>query len=189
MLYALRREGVRVTQVGNWSRHSRNAKGAWLGNAGVMIHHTATSGVHDSVAVCNRGYAGLPGPLCHGVISKEGRVYLVGYGRANHAGLGDSHVLAAVLHGRARPAPKLLDTDGNTLFFGFEVINLGDGRDPVTAAQLDAVVRTSAAICRHKGWGAHRVIGHKEWQKGKIDPRAFSMSVLRSRVARRLATS
>ncbi len=115
------------------------------------------------VALCHDGYAALPGPLCHGVIDKDGTVHLVGNGRANHAGSGDSAVLAAVVSESALPRPTRNDADGNTRFYGFECVNLGDGSDPWPDAQLAAIERASAAICRAHGWSSASVIGHKEW--------------------------
>lgn len=185
-LTALRREGSRVVEVGDWRHHNRNSKGPWGPVHGVMIHHTATSGSARTVAICRDGYAGLPGPLCHGVITKDGRVHLVGYGRANHAGLGDDDVLKAVIAERALPADNEANTDGNRHFYGFECENQGDGRDPWPAAQLEAIERAAAAICRHHGWTERSVIGHLEWQPGKPDPRGFTMGGLRERIAARL---
>jgi hypothetical protein len=86
---ALRAEGLTVKEVGNWRNHNRNHKGPWGPVNGVMIHHTVTTGTNNSVALCRDGHSTLPGPLCHGVIDQEGVVHLVGYGRTNHAGLGD----------------------------------------------------------------------------------------------------
>lgn len=183
---ALRDEGVDVVEVGNWRTHNRNHKGGWGPVHGVMIHHTVTSGAEATVRIVRDGYAGLPGPLCHGMIAKDGRVHLVGYGRANHAGLGDDDVLRAVIAERALPADNEANTDGNARFYGFECENLGDGRDPWPAAQLDAIERVSAAICRAHGWGARSVLGHLEWQPGKTDPRGFTMASMRDRVAARL---
>jgi len=136
-----------------------------------MIHHTVTSGTASSVELCYNGHSSLPGPLCHGVIAKDGTIYLVGNGRANHAGSGDDDVLRAVIDERELPADNEANTDGNRHFYGFEAINLGDGKDPWPAAQREAIVRASAAICRAHGWTHRSVIGHKEWQPGKIDPR------------------
>ncbi|MEU6364311.1 N-acetylmuramoyl-L-alanine amidase [Streptomyces sp. NPDC046931] len=182
----LRTEGVTVVEVGDWERRNRNHKGPWGPVHGVMIHHTATTGGERTVEVCRDGRPGLPGPLCHGVITKDGVVHLVGYGRANHAGLGDDDVLRAVVAEKALPAADEADTDGNRHFYGFECENLGDGTDAWPAAQFDAIERVSAAICRHHGWSERSVIGHLEWQPGKVDPRGFTMARLRERVRDRL---
>ncbi|MCZ7414323.1 peptidoglycan recognition protein family protein [Streptomyces sp. WMMC897] len=193
-LAALRAEGVRVVEVGDWRTHNRDHVGAWGPVHGVMVHHTVTSGTQRTVDICRRGYSGLPGPLCHGVIAKDGTVYLVGYGRANHAGKGDDDVLAAVIAERTLPADNEANVDGNARFYGFECENLGDGKDPWPAEQVEAAVRASAAICRAHGWGQAgdtSVIGHSEWQPGKIDPRGpgVSMPDIRRRVAERLTHS
>lgn len=191
-LSALRGEAVDVVEVGSWRTHNRAGHGAWGPMHGVMIHHTVTSGTAHSVAICRDGYSSLPGPLCHGVIDKAGRVHLVGYGRANHAGLGDDDVLAAVINERALPADNEANTDGNSRFYGFECINLGDNVDPWPEGQVEAIARAAAGICRAHGWGAESVIGHSEWQPGKVDPRgpigrkggpALTMAKIRARVA------
>jgi len=185
-LAALRVEGVTVVEVGDWRHHNRNHKGPWGPVHGVMIHHTVTKGSAYTVGLCRDGHEDLPGPLCHGVITKDGRVHLVGYGRANHAGSGDGDVLTAVINETALPPDNEADTDGNRYFYGFECENLGDGVDPWPAAQLEAIERVGAAICRRHGWGAGSVVGHLEWQPGKVDPRGFSMQEMRGRVAARL---
>ncbi|MFF4606096.1 N-acetylmuramoyl-L-alanine amidase [Streptomyces sp. NPDC001339] len=186
LVAALRAEGVRVAERSGWRTHNRNHKGPWGPVNGIMIHHTVTSGTSNTVSICERGYDGLPGPLCHGVIAKDGTVHLVGHGRANHAGRGDGDVLRAVIAERALPKADEADTDGNTHFYGFECENLGDGEDPWPSAQLDAIERAATALCRVHGWSAASVIGHLEWQPGKIDPKGFSMGWLRERVAARL---
>lgn len=186
-LAALKAEGVDVVEVGDWEHHNRNSKGAWGPVHGVMIHHTVTSGTQNTVNIVNNGYSGLPGPLCHGMIAKSGKVYLVGYGRANHAGLGDPDVLSAVIDERSAPADNEATVDGNRAFYGFECENLGNGKDPWPAAQLEAIERVSAAICRAHDWGSLSVIGHKEWQPGKVDPLGFTMDSMRARVRARLA--
>lgn len=185
-LQALKDEGLAVVEVGNWRTHNRNSRGPWGGVHGVMIHHTVTSGTASTVRIVRDGYSGLPGPLCHGMIAKDGTVHLIGYGRTNHAGLGDPDVLNAVIAERPLPADNEATVDGNRVFYGFECENLGNGSDPWPAVQLDAIERVSAAICRVHGWGARSVLGHLEWQPGKIDPRGFAMSTMRDRVAARL---
>ncbi|RZD85290.1 N-acetylmuramoyl-L-alanine amidase [Streptomyces albidoflavus] len=190
-LAALTGEGVSVVEVGSWTSHNRNSRGAWGPVHGVMIHHTVTRGTASSVALCRTGYAGLPGPLCHGVVDKDGRIHLVGYGRANHAGLGDDDVLAAVIAESALPKVNEANTDGNARFYGFECVNMGDNADPWPEAQIEAVARAAAGICREHGWGPESVIGHSEWQPGKVDPRgpigkkggpALTMAKIRARV-------
>ncbi|WP_405938769.1 N-acetylmuramoyl-L-alanine amidase [Streptomyces sp. NBC_00726] len=186
-LAALKKEGLTVVEVGDWRSHNRNHKGPWGPVNGVMIHHSVTKGTDATVKLCRDGHPDLPGPLCHGVIAKDGRVHLVGYGRANHAGMGDGDVLRAVIAEKKRlPHDNEADTDGNRHFYGFECENLGDGRDPWPGAQLEAIEKVSAAICRHHGWTARSVIGHREWQPGKVDPKGFTMDAMRDRIHDRL---
>ncbi|MFE0801077.1 N-acetylmuramoyl-L-alanine amidase [Streptomyces sp. NPDC058812] len=189
-LATLKAEGLTViehqTNGKSPAHHNRNHKGPWGPVNGVMIHHTVTRGHDHTVEVCRKGYSGLPGPLCHGVICKQGHIHVVGYGRANHAGSGDDDVLRAVIDEKPLPADNETNTDGNRHFYGFECENLGDGKDPWPAAQLEAIERASAAICRHHGWNERSVIGHLEWQPGKVDPRGFTMSSMRARISDRL---
>lgn len=174
-LTALRDEGVTVVEVGDWPHHNRNHMGPWGPVNGVMIHHTVTRGTANTVAICRDGHTGLPGPLCHGVIAKDGKVHLVGYGRANHAGLGDPDVLAAVIAEKAPPTDNEATVDGNRHFYGFECENLGDGKDPWPKEQIEAVEKVIAAICRHHGWTERSALRHLDWQPGKVDPRGPGM--------------
>lgn len=188
LVKALRDEGLTVHEHRSWRTHNRNHKGAWGPVHGVMIHHSVTSGTERSVDLCYNGHSALPGPLCHGVIAKDGTVHLVGNGRANHAGLGDGDVLRAVVAERSLPRDNEADTDGNRHFYGFECVNLGDGADPWPEAQLGAIERASAGLCRAHGWNERSVIGHLEWQPGKVDPRGFTMDTMRGRIGNRLGT-
>ena len=193
LLAALRAEGLTVHEVRDWRTHNRNAKGAWGPVNGVILHHTVTSGTANSVGICYDGYTELPGPLCHGVIDKAGEVWLVANGRANHAGGGDPDVLAAVVNESYGDRPPATNehqgstgaVDGNVHFYGFECVNLGDGKDPWPDVQVEAMVRASAAVCRAHGWGAKSTIGHKEWSDWKSDP-TLPMPTLRARIAERL---
>jgi len=188
-LTCLRDEGLDVVEVGTWETHNRNSKGPWGPVNGVMIHHTVTRGSATTVELCRKGHSSLPGPLCHGVITKDGTVYLVGYGRANHAGLGDPDVLAAVIAEKTPPADNEATVDGNRHFYGFECENLGDGKDPWPEAQIEAIVRAITAICRRHDWSARSALRHLDWQPGKIDPRGPGMDCddILARVAKRLA--
>lgn len=186
LLRALLDEGLDVEEHDGWRTRNRNHMGPWGEVHGVMIHHTVTRGTVETVRICRSGYAGLPGPLCHGMIAKDGTVHLLGHGRANHAGLGDPDVLRAVIAERRLPVDDEATVDGNRAFYGYECENWGDGTDPWPAVQLEAIERASAALCRAHGWGAGSVLGHLEWQPGKPDPRGFTMDAMRARVAGRL---
>lgn len=182
----LRAEGVEVREHRSWRTHNRNGAGPWGGVNGVMIHHTA--GVGAGMAdLCYNGISGLPGPLCHAFAPKSGPLYLVGHGRANHAGTVAANAHAAVVnesptHPRPDPAEPI---DGNQRYYGIEIENLGDGKDPYPAGQYEQAVRWAAALCRAHGWSAHSVIGHAEGTQRKIDP-SFSMDRFRADVAARL---
>ncbi|MYU11521.1 N-acetylmuramoyl-L-alanine amidase [Streptomyces sp. SID8361] len=185
-LSVLKGAGLGVVEHGKWRTHNRNTHGNWGPANGVMIHHTGPyTSEKEMVELCRTGYQDLPGPLCHGVIDRSGTVHLVGYGRCNHAGMGDTDVLLAVIaEKKTLPRDNEADTDGNRHFYGFECISTGS--HPWPAAQLDAMARAAAAICRAHGWNEHSVIGHKEWRPGKPDPGGIDMDEFRARVARHL---
>ncbi|MER6601214.1 N-acetylmuramoyl-L-alanine amidase [Streptomyces parvus] len=186
LLKALRDEGLTVIEHRSWRTNNRNHKGPWGPTHGVMIHHTVTSGTANSVELCYNGHSALPGPLCHGVIAKDGAVYLVGNGRANHAGLGDDDVLRAIIDEKPLPADNEANTDGNRHFYGFECVNLGNGKDPWPEAQLLAIEKAAAAICRAHGWSMRSVLRHLDWQPGKIDPRGVDWADMQARITKRL---
>jgi len=186
---AIKAEGVNVRKHAAVAGHNRNHKGAWGPVHGVIVHHTAA---RSSLEVVFSGRSDLPGPLATVHIAKDGTVTIVSDGRSNHAGGGDKRVLDAVIS-ETYPLPKTTKhdgeagaVDGNARFYGFECENLGDGRDPWPATQLDAIERTAAAICRSHGWSAKSVIGHLEWSDWKIDPKGFTMNSMRTRVDARL---
>lgn len=186
LVKALRAEGVKVKEHRSWRTHNRNHKGSWGGVNGVVIHHTAGvgAGLPD---YCYNGTADLPGPVCHAFVSKKGTVYLVGHGRANHAGgFAQNAHNAVVSESKKHPRPDASEpVDGNTHYYGIEIENLGNGDDPYPKAQYEQAVRWAAAICRAHKWTADSVIGHKEGTRRKIDP-SFSMATFRSDVAARL---
>lgn len=187
-LSALLDEGVDVVESGSWRTHNRNHKGPWGPVHGVMIHHTVTKGTSNTVRIVRDGYSGLPGPLCHGMIAKNGQVHLVGYGRANHAGLGDPDVLASVIAERTPPTDDEATVDGNRHFYGFECENLGDGKDPWPDTQLLTIEKVAAALCRAHGWSVASVIRHLDWQPGKVDPRGVDWAKMHDRIEKRLGT-
>lgn len=174
-IHALTAEGCTVVETNGWRTHNRNHKGPWGPLHGVMIHHTA--GVFDGIVeYCRTGSAELPGPLSQVVIDKQGVIYLIGWGRANHAGGGDPAVLEAVINEES-PLPKSHEhqgsdgaVDGNAHFVGAECVNKGDGKDPWPAVQITAMQRFTAAVCRFYGWSARSGIRHLDWSDYKSDP-------------------
>lgn len=138
---------------------------------GVLVHHTATKGA--GLTVVQRGRPGLAGPLCNLNLTRLGLFNVVSDGLAWHAGSGSSHVLDEVRHdhapsGDARTRGLRDDTTGNRYLIGIEVDNDGVG-EPYPDVQIEALVKGCAALCRHFGWSANRVIHHREWTSRKID--------------------
>lgn len=182
-----------VTREG-WATHNRNHRGDWGPVHGVMIHHTGPYQTERGMLdLLWSGYETLPGPLCHIAITKLGRIHMIGWGRTNHAGGGDGRVLEHVVRERMPlPAPRFANgsagsVDGNRPFYGIELLNQGDGEDPWAPHQVRAAQRVAGVICQAHRWTERSVIGHLEWQKGKIDPKGFSMADFRAGVRRYLA--
>jgi hypothetical protein len=190
-LAALKAEGVKVSEHAGWRTHNRSGHGGWGPMNGVLIHHTAGVAPGDGSVVWS-GRSDLPGPLAHGYLAKDGTVTMTANGRANHAGGGSAAVLSSVVAERMPlPATHYHEgssgaVDGNAHFYGLEISNLGTAKDPYPTAQYEAAVRWAAAICRHHGWSANSVIGHKEWSDWKSDP-SFDMTGFRTHVAACLA--
>lgn len=175
---AMRKFGVEVVLYPGWENHNRNHVGPWGGVNGVMIHHTVTRGAANTLNILKKGYYGLPGPLCQFASLKDAKIYGIGWGRANHAGKGDSDVHRAVVAENYTSNPPKCDEadmDGNPHYIGFECENMGDNVDEWPAAQVETIIRAAAAICWLMGWTSDSIIGHKEWQPGKVDPRGPGM--------------
>ena len=186
MLAALKAEGLTVHEHTGWVTHNREAAtGKTFGPVvGVLIHHTA--GQNDR-EICYNGRSDLPGPLCHSWLGKTAGLWMIGSGRANHAGLVDLDVIRA-LTAESSPLPKddQANADGNDCLYGLEIENRGNGVDPYPVSQYTQAVLWAAAICRAHGWSEKSVAGHKECQPGKIDP-SFDMDVFRADVKKQLA--
>ena len=187
MLAALKAEGLTVHEHPGWTTHNREAAtGKVFGPViGVLIHHTAG---HGDKELCYNGRSDLPGPLCHSWLGKTDGLWMIGHGRANHAGLVDLDVLNA-LRAETSPLPHddQANADGNDVLYGLEIENLGNVLDPYPADQYRAAVLWAAALCRAHGWSENSVAGHKEVQPGKVDP-SFDMDVFRADVREHLAS-
>ncbi|WP_405925399.1 N-acetylmuramoyl-L-alanine amidase [Streptomyces sp. NBC_00035] len=184
-LAALKAEGLAVHEHAGWKTHSRDAAtGKKFGPViGVLIHHTAG---HDDRELCFKGRSDLPGPLCHAWLGKTDGLWLIGHGRANHAGSVDLDVLNALREETTLPKDNQANADGNDVLYGLEIENRGNGKDPYPDAQYRKAVLWAAALCRAHGWSEKSIAGHKEVQPGKVDP-SFDMDDFRSDVKKQLA--
>lgn len=183
---ALQAEGVNDAYSATWRTAGRDsATGKPFGPVyGVVIHHTAGS---NSLAVVRDGRSDLPGPLAHAHLAKNGTLTQLSVKRTNHAGTFAQNAVDAVkAESTTHPVPSTSEpVDANDCFYGIEIENLGNGKDPYPAVQYDQAVRWAAAVCRFHKWSADSVIGHKEGTRRKIDP-SFPMGAFRSAVAERL---
>ncbi|MFE5958860.1 peptidoglycan recognition protein family protein [Streptomyces rubiginosohelvolus] len=188
-LKALRAEGVTdIVEMPGWRTNNRNHKGPFSDVHATMIHHTAGEGT-GLPSWCFNGSAALPGPLCHDFLARSGRLYLVGNGRANHAGTVARNAYNAVLNEASHhPIPDAAEpVDGNAVSYGLECENDGTPNRTWPAKQYDVAVRVQAARCRFHGWSADSVWAHKEATRRKpVDPR-LPMDQFRRDVAERLA--
>lgn len=187
MLAALKAEGLTVHEHSGWKTHNREAAtGKSFGPViGVLIHHT---GGHNDKELCYKGRSDLPGPLCHAWLGKTAGLWMIGHGRANHAGSVDLDVLNALRNETALPHDNQANADGNDVLYGLEIENLGNSKDDYPDAQYRQAVLWAAAICRAHGWSEKSIAGHKEVQPGKIDP-SFDMDDFRADVKKQLATT
>lgn len=185
---ALRDEGVTdIVEMDGWRTHNRGQRGDGWGDVhATMVHHTAGEG-SGLAAWCYNGNSDLPGPLCHDFLSRAGTLYLVGSGRANHAGMVARNAYEAVLNEQAvHPAPGPDEIDGNAISYGLEVENNGEPGRSWTAKQYDVAVRVQAARCRFHTWSANSVWAHKEATRRKPNDPRRDMDDFRADVAERL---
>lgn len=172
----LKKWNIAFKEVQRWSTHNRAGHGAWGPVNGFVWHHTGadtTNPAGYAGGVLYNGFSDLPGPLCHIGLAPDGTAYLVGWGRANHAGGGDPVVLQHVINedysGVLHPTKGNANgVDGNAHFYGMEIMY--SGSHGMTAAQYKNALKISAAILEFHGWTAKSVIGHGEWSNDKWDP-------------------
>ena len=176
----------------SWLDNNRNHVGPWADLFGDLIHHTGsdTSNPFEYAKFLFRGRSDLPGPLCQRGTAPDGTVYMIGWGRANHAGSGDTDTLN-LIKADAMPFDREIKpdqsgpSDGNRALYGNEVMY--SGGHPMTAAQLESCLIQDEVICGYHGWSAASVGGHKEWTNQKPDPGYLNMGQYRTVLARRLA--
>lgn len=152
-----RKTGYTVVEVPGWRTRGH---GPMSGVAGVVCHHTA--GWND-MHVVRDGRPGLAGPLSQFWLSRSGTIYVVAAGRC------------------WQNAPSTSANHMNHNSIGIETEN--DGRTPWPSKQLDSYKKLCAELCKAFGLSASRVVGHKEVNRGKIDPHSINMNNFRRDVA------
>lgn len=162
-----RAAGLKVVEIPGWQ--ARGAAFPAIPNT-IVCHHTATpksaKGDLPTQKILIEGRPDLPGPLCQVGLGRNGTVYIVASGKANHAGKG---------------AWNGVNQSVRTV--GIEAENPGDGT-PWPQKQYDAYVQLVAVLVRSLGTTFEHVCGHKEWalpRGRKTDP-TLDMAAFRSRV-------
>lgn len=158
----LRAEGLTVVELPGWATRGRPAS---TGNfqaapgGGSLWHHTgdAANGKAYATGILTSGRSDLPGPLCHLSIDRQGVVYVVAGGRANHAG-------------EAKSVGTMAAGDGNAMYVGIEVQNTGT--EGYGDAQMTAMLLTGKVLHRDVlKTSAEAANGHYETStEGKWDP-------------------
>lgn len=163
---ALRSAGLNVVETAGWS--TRGYAGQDLAAVrGVLWHHTATNrnayaySDAPTLGMCMYGRSDLAGPLCNIVFGRDGTVYLVAAGVANHAGAGY--------------APNIPTNSGNHYLIGIEMESSGVAPWDWTEAQLRIAPILGAALERayllRLPEELRLQIAHYEYSsQGKIDP-------------------
>jgi hypothetical protein len=153
----LRAAGLTVIETPGWRGRGRDLEAV----AGLVMHHTASSvrsTLQTNLNVVTNGNGFAPGPIAQAMFWRDGVVYIIGDGRANHAGRGGPY-------GGWLPQDR-----ANLRTLGFECVNNGVG-EPWSAELVAAMEIGAAAVMRYLDLPAERTIMHSEWAPGrKIDP-------------------
>lgn len=169
----LKAAGLTVIEVEGWQTRGRPSSTGGFNPKGVLCHHTATSPKTSNAAVVNllvKGRSDLPGPLCHFGLRRDGAVYIIASGRANHAG-------------KAKASGNMPSGDGNELYIGIEAFNDGVHEAWSTKQKHAYAVLCAVLSVKITKNSSASVRGHKETSvTGKIDP-TFDMGAFRSAVA------
>ena len=162
---ALAGTGLNVEEISGWKTRGR---GPMIKAKSIICHHTGSaqsaSNPFPTRHVLIAGRPGLIGPLCNLALDRNGKVYIVAAGRANHAG-----------------AVKRLRWS-NSYAIGIEAE--ADGRSAWPPRQMEAYALLCKALLEHYGIPLDDVRGHKEvcFPTGrKIDPN-FNMPNFRTMV-------
>ncbi len=144
---------------------------------GIILHWTASRPSRNtpapSLTTVQHGRRGIPGPLYHWLVGRDGVWRWISDGYANHAGRGNTATLDLMAAGkgpvataRERNAP---DTNGggNRRTLGVALEN--SGNEELNEHLMHSWVTGIAALCRNFGWGAGHVISHAAYTSRKQD--------------------
>ena len=168
---SLRAAGLTVVVIPGWEDRGRPASTGDFDPVGVLWHHTGAAANSRAYAewLAVEGRTDLPAPLCHLSIDRQGTVYVIASGRANHAG-------------RAKASGTVAAGDGNALYVGVECMNTGT--EGWSRPQYDGMVRTGVVLARLLGTSVETQRAHKETSlTGKWDPGALDMDAFRTDIA------
>ncbi len=201
ILAALKGAGLDIYEMPGWRDRCRCHTGShemavgrrdvgWGPTRGVMWHHTAGPMLAGQAAIDYTrnilidGNGSTVGPLCLAGIDADGRILLVGAGRANHAGGISQAALDALRDGTLGAAGNRnlrgSGVDGNTYTVGWEILAPG----APNAAQRAAGVKATAAILQALGLRGTAVIGHgeasdqRDWSDPGLDMGAVRRDVI-----------
>ena len=181
----LRARGLKVVETAGWI--TRGYAGQDLqGCAGVLWHHTATNRAAfngnnaPTLQLCINGRSDLAGPLANIVLGRDGTVYMVATGVANHAGTGNAYGVPV--------------NAGNHWLIGIEMESSGVYPWDWTPAMLSAAPKLGAALelayLQSRPAAQRLQLGHMEYSDaGKIDPAGWpgGMDGLRASINRQIA--
>lgn len=174
----LRAQGLTVVEVPGWKTRGYGGLG-FYGVAGVLHHHTATGRAAfarsnaPTLNLLTHGRSDLAGPLCNLAFGRDGTVYVVAAGWANHAGRGS--------------APGFPRDQGNGWLIGIEAESSGVTPWDWTKDQLRVWPYLAAALeqvyLSNRAASLRLQLGHKEYSsEGKIDPAGISMDQFRASI-------
>lgn len=150
------KRGAPVMQPLAWMIH-------WTGSHPSLLRPAPDLWLVRDGRPAGKGVTAVPGPLANLYLDYRGRTTVLASGRANHAGLGDPAVDAAIRNGtlRAGKSGKSTTGAGGTLI-GIEVANSGDPKQPLTPEQVRELVRLDRKIRDAYLWGTapHHTLDH-----------------------------
>lgn len=162
----LRAAGVTVHETANWITTGYAGQDL-AGIRGILWHHTATNRAQfygnpaPTLNLVKNGRSDLAGPLCNMLFDRNGEIWMIATGVANHAGKGI--------------APGIQRDTGNHWLIGIEAESSGIAPWDWTPAQIRMAPIVGAALEVHylKNLPADErlQLGHMEYSsEGKIDP-------------------